>query len=71
MSGLGAWMLALGKPLVIGLVALASTLAVLGYVAVQVAWRAYVVAAWRPARRRRRARDARGLRRRLPGRPHP
>jgi hypothetical protein len=55
MSGLGAWMLALGKPLVIGLVALASTLAVLGYVAVQVAWRAYVVAAWRARARRRKA----------------
>ena len=55
MSGLGAWILSLGKPLVIGLVALASTLAVLGYVAVQVAWRAYVVAAWRARARRRKA----------------
>jgi hypothetical protein len=56
MSGLGAWMLALGKPLAVGLVALGSTLALLGYVAVQVAWRAYVVAAWRARARRRKAR---------------
>ena len=56
LSGLGAWMLALGKPLAVGLVALASTLALLGYLAVQLAWRAYVVAAWRARARRRRVR---------------
>ena len=55
MSALGAWMLALGKPLAVGLIALASTLALLGYVAVQVGWRAYVVAAWRARARRRKA----------------
>jgi uncharacterized protein (DUF2062 family) len=49
------WMLALGKPLAVGLVALALTLAFLGYWAVQLGWRAYVVLAWR-ARRRRRSR---------------
>jgi uncharacterized protein (DUF2062 family) len=48
-------MLSLGKPLALGLVALGCTLAVLGYVAVQVAWRAYVVAAWRARARRRKA----------------
>jgi len=48
------WALALGKPLAVGLVALALTLAVLGYAAVQVAWRVKVLLAWR-ARRRRRA----------------
>ena len=47
--------LGLGKPLAAGLVALALTLAALGYFAVQIGWRAYVVLAWR-ARRRRRAR---------------
>ncbi|HEU4350623.1 MAG TPA: DUF2062 domain-containing protein [Burkholderiales bacterium] len=56
LSGLGAWMIALGKPLAIGLVALGCTLALLGYVAVQLAWRAYVVAAWRARARRRKAR---------------
>jgi uncharacterized protein (DUF2062 family) len=56
LSGLGAWMIALGKPLAVGLVALACTLALLGYVAVQLAWRAYVVAAWRARARRRKAR---------------
>ena len=48
------WMLALGKPLAVGLVALALTLAALGYAAVQLGWRAYVVLAWR-ARAKRRA----------------
>ncbi|HEV3010021.1 MAG TPA: DUF2062 domain-containing protein [Burkholderiales bacterium] len=54
MHGLGIWMLSLGKPLAIGLVALGCTLALLGYLAVQIAWRAYVVAAWRARARRRR-----------------
>lgn len=51
---LADWCLALGKPLAVGLVALALTLAAAGYFAVQLAWRAYVVLAWR-ARARRRA----------------
>jgi uncharacterized protein (DUF2062 family) len=42
-----AWALSLGKPLAIGLVALALALAALGYLCVQVAWRAYVILAWR------------------------
>jgi hypothetical protein len=54
--GLLDWTLALGKPLAVGLVALALTLAALGYVAVQVGWRVYVVLAWRARRRRRQAR---------------
>lgn len=56
MRGLGEWALALGKPLAVGLVALGCTLAIVGYVAVQLAWRAYVVAAWRARARRRRER---------------
>jgi len=54
MQGLVDWMLSLGKPLAVGLVALALSLAFLGYFFVQVAWRAYVVHAWRtrPAARR-------------------
>jgi len=51
---LADWMLTLGKPLAVGLPALAATLAFLGYWAVQFGWRAYVMLAWR-ARRRRRA----------------
>jgi len=39
--------LALGKPLGLGLVALALTLAAIGYAAVEIAWRIYVVRAWR------------------------
>jgi len=52
------WMLTLGTPLAIGLVALALTLAVLGYVSVQIAWRIYVTLAWR-ARARKRQDDRR------------
>ena len=48
------WMLSLGEPLLVGLVALAVTLAALGYAAVQLGWRAYVLLAWRARRERRR-----------------
>jgi uncharacterized protein (DUF2062 family) len=49
-------LMALGKPLLVGLLALACTLALLGYIAVQLAWRAWVVTAWRARARRRRER---------------
>jgi hypothetical protein len=49
------WMMSLGKPLAVGIVALAFTLALLGYFATDFAWRAYVIAAWRARARRRRA----------------
>ena len=51
-QALAQWALALGKPLAVGLIALALTLAAAGYFAVQLAWRAYVVYAWRARRRR-------------------
>ena len=54
MDGLWHWMLGLGKPLAIGLPALAVTLAVLGYLAVDVLWRVYVITAWRARKKRRR-----------------
>jgi uncharacterized protein len=47
------WVLALGKPLVIGLLALGLTLALVGYVATTLAWRAWAVSAWRARARRR------------------
>ena len=47
------WLLALGKPLAVGLVALALTLAAAGYVAVELGWRVYVTSAWRRRQRRR------------------
>jgi uncharacterized protein len=50
----GQWMLSLGKPLGIGLVALAVGLAGIGYVFVHLAWRAHVVLAWRRRARHRR-----------------
>jgi uncharacterized protein len=49
-----SWMVSLGKPLAVGLVALACTLALLGYVTVRLAWRGWVVATWRARARRRR-----------------
>ncbi|MDH3320722.1 MAG: DUF2062 domain-containing protein [Betaproteobacteria bacterium] len=54
MVRLADWTLALGKPLAVGLVALGLTLALLGYVAVQLGWRAYVILAWRSRRAKRR-----------------
>ena len=51
-----AWVLSLGKPLFIGLVTLAVSLGILGYAAVQIGWRAYVVLAWRRRARERRRR---------------
>jgi hypothetical protein len=53
MEALGAWMVSLGKPLLVGIPALGLTLAVLGYFAVELAWRAYIVLAWRARKRRR------------------
>jgi uncharacterized protein (DUF2062 family) len=49
------WTLSLGKPQAVGRVGLGVTLSLLGYVAVQLGWRAYVRVAWR-ARREQRAR---------------
>jgi uncharacterized protein (DUF2062 family) len=43
--------MALGKPLAVGLLALAVTLAALGYGAVELAWRIYVIRAWRRRKR--------------------
>jgi len=46
-NAMQAWMLAAAKPLGIGLVLLASGLAIVGYVATQAAWRVYLIVAWR------------------------
>jgi hypothetical protein len=53
LRGMWDWVLSLGRPLALGLVALALTLAGLGYIGMELAWRAYVVAAWRARARRR------------------
>ncbi len=47
------WILSMGTPLAVGLVALALGLAALGYACVQVGWRAYVIRAWRKRRKSR------------------
>ncbi|HWD22528.1 MAG TPA: DUF2062 domain-containing protein [Burkholderiales bacterium] len=54
LRGFVQWALALGKPLAVGLLALALTLAALGYVGVKFFWRVHVVSAWRARARRRR-----------------
>lgn len=46
LPALGGWMAGLGPPLGLGLVLLASTLAVSGWVVVRVGWRWHVVHAW-------------------------
>ena len=52
--GLIEWSMSLGKPLAVGLVALALTLAVVGTVAARLGWRAYVVYSWNQRKARRR-----------------
>ena len=54
-SELFTWTVGMGKPLVLGLVILATTLACVGWAAVRIGWRIHVVSAWR---RRQRARTA-------------
>jgi len=45
------WMVGLGAPLAVGLVLLAGLLAAAGYAVVRVAWRIYLVRAWRHRRK--------------------
>ncbi len=52
---LSEWMTAMGRPFVLGLVLLASSLALAGYVAVRLGWRLYVILLWRRRARRRHA----------------
>jgi uncharacterized protein (DUF2062 family) len=47
------WMAQLGKPLAVGLVLLAVTLAAVGFAAVHLGWRLYTIAAWRKRARMR------------------
>jgi uncharacterized protein (DUF2062 family) len=55
MQAMAHWCMSLGKPLGVGLAALALTLAALGYVVARFGWRLYVIAAWR-ARARKKSR---------------
>jgi uncharacterized protein (DUF2062 family) len=54
MHGLLEWMVSLGKPLLVGLVALALILAAAGYAVVHYGWRAYVLRSWKARCRQRR-----------------
>lgn len=53
LSALVEWAGALGKPLAVGLGTVALTLAALGWVSVQIAWRAWIIVNWRRRRQRR------------------
>jgi uncharacterized protein len=53
LSSLWEWIMSLGKPLALGLPALALTLAVLGYFITELIWRANVVLAWKKRSRAR------------------
>lgn len=53
MRRLAEWTLSLGPRLVVGVLALALIFAAIGYLAVQVGWRGYVILAWRARRKRR------------------
>jgi uncharacterized protein (DUF2062 family) len=55
LQALWDWAMTLGRPLAVGLVALALTLAVIGYFASELAWRLYVTTAWRRRAARRRS----------------
>ncbi|CAL94128.1 DUF2062 domain-containing protein [Azoarcus olearius] len=56
-SALGDWMVALGKPLALGLVLLAAILSVAGYMGVKAGWRWWLIRHWRRRATRRRTRD--------------
>jgi hypothetical protein len=59
MRALADWTIALGQPLVIGLVLLASILAAAGYGVVRLAWRIHVLHAWHQRARLRLAAGSR------------
>lgn len=44
---LGTWTLGLGKPLVVGLIVLAASLSVIGYLGVRWGWRLWLIRQWR------------------------
>ena len=58
LRALSEWSLSLGKPLAVGLPALALTLALIGYLGVKLAWRVHVTLAWRARRARRKGKEA-------------
>jgi len=57
-TALQAWMVDVARPLAVGLLSLASSLALGGYLATQIAWRIYLVRAWQQRRRRNGAHTA-------------
>ncbi len=52
LAALADWMVTLGRPLALGLVVLASSLAIGGYLLIRIAWRAHLIHQWRRRRQR-------------------
>jgi hypothetical protein len=54
-TALADWMVGLGKPLALGLIVLAATFSLVGYIGVKAAWRIWLIRTWngRQARRKR------------------
>lgn len=52
LAALADWMVTLGRPLALGLVVLASSLAIGGYLLTRIAWRAHLIYQWRRRRQR-------------------
>lgn len=52
---MGHWAMSLGQPLGVGLVLLATLLAIAGYVSVRIAWRCWLIRHWRKRQARRRS----------------
>jgi uncharacterized protein (DUF2062 family) len=52
-NAMSAWVYSLGKPLLVGLVLLASLLAIVGYFSVKTAWRWHLIRAWKRRKAKR------------------
>lgn len=56
-SAIADWMVGLGKPLALGIVMLAATLSLVGYIGIKAAWRIWLIRSWRRRSLRRGRRD--------------
>jgi hypothetical protein len=52
LEALAEWMSGLGRPLIVGLIVLASSLSLIGYLLTRIAWRAHLIHSWNKRRTR-------------------